>query len=269
MESTRILKFMHISVDDVNIMLKELSDKNYKTIYQHEIFNFLKSMHDQYGAVFSLYCFYQNPEDPLWTLSNMTDQYRNEFEKASSWLKFGFHAQHSSTKYNETVNPETALEHYTTFVDAVRKFAGSASIDRIPRIHYFMGNKEQTRKWKNAEYGVEGFLSADDTREVNGYLNANERSILEKYPFYYEAEEKLYFLKTNFRLERISNVHKELEVLSMAEAHDAQHSMRIIFTHENPLRQEQIQDRLEDCCRWALDNHYIFMYPMQFVRQIV
>jgi hypothetical protein len=261
------VNFMHISIDDVYGILKELNKEFYESIYQNEIFKFLKKMHDQYGAVFSLYCFSENTEDSTWTLYNMTNKFKLEFSNASSWLKFGFHAQKYNLNYDETITADDALKHYDFFVTAVKNFACNNSIDIIPRIHYFSGGIEHARAWKNTNNGVKGFLSADDKREINGYLNAEERDILEAKPYYYEAREKLYFFKTNLRLEKISDAYKSLEDINTNYFNAEKQNIQVIFTHEKFLYNEQIKNKIEDCCKWAIDNNYIFTYPMEYIQQ--
>ncbi|MEH7236375.1 hypothetical protein [Bacillus sp. JJ1562] len=90
-------KYMHLSTDDVIEMLKELSTGNYNSVWDHPIFGFFKAMHDKYGAVFSLYCF---NKDGSWNLSQMTTKFKDEFRKASSWFRFGFHAYEMASRYD-------------------------------------------------------------------------------------------------------------------------------------------------------------------------
>lgn len=260
-------KYMHISIDDVYFILKELTEGPYRSIFEHEVFKFFKDMHDSYGTVFSLYCFYRISEANEWTLSNMTDRFKEEFKDAASWLKFGFHSYNPIIKYNEMVEPEEALKHYNNIIDSIKHFAGPHSIDRIPRTHYFAGTVDIVRKWRDADCGAEGFLAADDNREFNYYLNAAERNLLQKQPGYFEPKEQLYFLKTEFRLENIADPYEVLELAKQDQSQADSHSIKIVFTHEKYLYEEEILDKIEASCRWAVDNNYVFAYPMENIRK--
>lgn len=255
-------KYMHISVDDVYFILKELDESSYKSIYEHKVFRFFKNMHDKYGAVFSLYCFYQNSETADWTLKAMTDRFKEEFKAAASWLKFGFHAYSSNIRYSETIEPAIALEHYKNVITAIRNFSVPASIDIIPRIHFFSGTIEGVRKWRDADNGVKGFLAADDTREVNYYLDALERNHLQNNAYYFEEKENLYFFKTNMRLEKISDSYEALEADKQNYLNLHNQKIKIIFTHEKYLYTQEMLTKIEDCCRWAINNNFIFDFPM-------
>jgi hypothetical protein len=269
MEREELLqKYMHISVDDINNILKELTEGTYDSIYEHEILKFFKKLHDAYGTVFSLYCFYENKETPTWSLKEVTDKFKHEFIEAASWLKFGFHGRNINLRYNETVDSNEALEDYNNFVNAVEHFADSCSIDVIPRIHFFAGTIEQAKKWRDAYKGAKGFLAADDIREVNSYLNADERGILEKHSFYFEPKERLYFFKTNLRLEKVEDPYKTLEDLKQNPLYVDQKNIKIIFTHERYLYDDAMLDKVEACCKWARDNNLSFTYPMEFLKNI-
>lgn len=255
-------KYMHISVDDIYFILKELDESSYKSIYEHKVFRFLKNMHDKYGAVFSLYCFYLNSETDEWTLKAMTNRFKAEFKDAASWLKFGFHAYNSNIRYNETIEPAIALEHYKAVITAIKNFSVPASIDVIPRIHFFAGTIECVRKWRDADNGVKGFLAADDNRDVNYYLDASERNHLQNNADYFEKKENLYFLKTNMRLEKISTPYEALESDKQNNLNLENQKIKIIFTHEKYLYTQEMLTKIEDCCRWAINNNFIFDFPM-------
>lgn len=258
---TPLHKYMHISIDDVYFILKELDEGSYKSLFEHRVFKFFKDMHDIYGAVFSLYCFYRTSDIDEWTLANMTDRFKEEFNTAASWLKFGFHSDNSVIKYNEMITPNEALEHYNNVINAIKNFAGADSIDRIPRIHYFAGSINIVRKWRDADNGVLGFLAADDNREFNYYLNVHERSLLLKYSDYFEAKEQLYFLKTNFRLENTADPYKTLKLAKQDKSQAGQQEIKIVFTHEKYLYIDEMLKKIEACCKWAVDNDFIFAYP--------
>jgi hypothetical protein len=258
-------KYMHISIDDVNTILKELTEGSFNSIYEHKVLRFFKELHERYGAVFSLYCYYENQETPEWTLENMTEGFKKEFEEAAVWLKFGFHALNSKTKYDDSINTEEAVKHYDSFIRLAEAFAGSSSIDIIPRIHFFAGTEEQARCWRDTKKGIKGFLSADDSRAVNAYLDEAERKFLEENSVYFEEKEELYFLRTNLRLEKVSDAYKALEEIKLNPTYEKQQNVKIIFTHECYLSDEAMLNKIEDCCKWAIQNEFAFEFPMNFL----
>jgi hypothetical protein len=85
------------------------------------------------------------------------------------------------------------------------------------------------------------------------------------YSDYFEPIEKLYFFKTNIRLENISEPYKLLETAKKNNSVPNQQAIKIIFTHEKYLYTQEILEKIEDCCRWAVDNHFVFTYPMDTI----
>ncbi|MEH7237318.1 hypothetical protein [Bacillus sp. JJ1562] len=257
-------KYMHLSSDDVIEMLKELSVGNYNSVWDHPIFGFLKAMHDKYGAVFSLYCFYT---DGSWNLSQMTTKFKDEFRKASSWLRFGFHAYEMASRYDNSISSADALNHYNLFLNAIKNFASPYCIDVMPRIHYYTGTIDSVRLWRDARVGVKGFLSADDTRAVVYYLNSLQRDSLVKCDDLYDPVERLYFVRTDVRLENHSNPISVLDSRKTDSTYAGQQNIQCVFTHEQYLYQESMKTKIENACKWALQNGYTFAFPMDYIQE--
>ena len=99
-------------------------------------------MHDTYGMIFSLYCFYT---DGTFTLSQCPSKYAAEFLENSSWLKFGFHGYGSENKY-DTQTQAKAAEHYELVVGNLYRICGGFdSIDRVIRAGYYTGNLDSIK----------------------------------------------------------------------------------------------------------------------------
>lgn len=87
---------MHISFDDTSTSISTLFSGNYSSIYNIQFFADLKSLHETYGACFSLYVYAEK-------LANVTDKFKTEFQDAKTWLKWNFHAL-DDKKYNNSIN---------------------------------------------------------------------------------------------------------------------------------------------------------------------
>lgn len=257
-------EYMHISIDDVIEILRELDVNDYKSIWEHPVFSFLKSLNQEYGAVFSLYCFYMS-KDGQWNLDQMSNQFKAEFEEASNWLRFGFHSYQYETKYgltNKKLSVQEAVNHYSLITNAICQFASSSVIDTVPRIHFYQGTREKTRAWRDTKNGIRGLLSADDARDEVYYLNQMQREKLIKSDDYFDSDEKLYFVHTDFRLENESNPIQKLQTIMQDINYSEQRQIHCIFTHEDKLNLETIKKKMNDCCNWAFSNGYEFLFPM-------
>ena len=168
------MSFMHISFDDVTTCFNNLKNNGYTSLYEEPFFNWLKTLHDNYGAKFSLYAY----NDSLTSLPNT---YAEEFLQAKDWLKIGLHATNSSSNFGSSTY-EQGKTAWNTFVDNVTRITGTyLSVDRMPRLHTFAGSEEALKGMRDANYGAIGFLSADDARnsyyfedEITTYLYSND-----------------------------------------------------------------------------------------------
>lgn len=77
-------------------MFKDLTDTNYKSIFQNNILSWVKSLHDEYGVIVTFYTMYESDD---FNLSQCPGKYKNKFIAKSNWLKFGFHTLNGKTSY--------------------------------------------------------------------------------------------------------------------------------------------------------------------------
>ena len=68
--------FMHISFDDVANCFKNLKNKSYDSLFDEPFFGWLRTLHNEYGAKFSLYAYYSD-------LRGVPSTYAAEFADAS------------------------------------------------------------------------------------------------------------------------------------------------------------------------------------------
>lgn len=84
-------------IDDFGASLRDVDANSPATLWDNDEFGWMKDMHDTYGTKFLLMLLYWEGYDihassSSWSLASMTDAYKSDFQSASDWLKFGFHA---------------------------------------------------------------------------------------------------------------------------------------------------------------------------------
>ena len=96
------MKKAYFYIDDVIWLFRDLTRKRPESAFDNEFLALLKEGHDKYGMKVQLNVFYRTDffygEDEF-TLSEMTDAYKEEFTAASDWLKFGFHSKQEFPDY--------------------------------------------------------------------------------------------------------------------------------------------------------------------------
>lgn len=259
-------KYMHISFDDVYLCLKDITDKEdiYTSVFENSMLADLKKLHDNYGAVFTLNCF---TEANSFDIENLPDKFQAELSGNSDWLKFSFHAQDANAKYTSD-DADSIISQYNKFTSAILNAAGTAdSIDRVVRLGYFTGSLENVKALQNCEYGIIGILTADDDRETNYYLNSATRNRLASCNKLYDADNDVYMLKSQTRLERIETGRDRRE--QFAKFHEMEVdgiNMLEIFTHE--WAYDSIRTTLTQYVKWAYNNRYEFDYAQNIINSL-
>lgn len=247
---------IHMSFDDVINSFDDITKNDYDSIFQNDFFGFLEELHEKYGAVFSLYVFYEN-EDQTFNLSDMSDKYVKEFKENSQWLKFGFHSLNSQKNYKK-VKKEEAKNDYNVVINELIRITGSKdSIDRVPRLHNFAASKGSVEGFKEGDLGITGLLGPDDKRLAYD-LNKEQTSYLYLYDFY--ENDEINYYKTDMRLENIEDIKSDFDK-HMSEIGDKDEDILVIFTHEYLLKDnENIKTKIEDIFNLASEKDYVFDY---------
>ena len=84
------MKKFCFTVDDNVRFFKEITERDYASIFEHPYLNMYKRLHDKYGLKIQLNLFY---EMPSFNLTEMTDKYAEEWRINSDWLKLSFHSK--------------------------------------------------------------------------------------------------------------------------------------------------------------------------------
>ncbi len=252
--------YMHISVDDVNWILKELkiNMNSYNSIFESPTFGFLKEMHDKYNAVFSLYLFNKGLDG--WELNEMTTKFKQEFIKHASWLKFGFHAKEDSSDYN-VQSKEDLLADYKQIINEIVRFANTMNVDTIPRFHVFGANRDSQFYLQENKVLFEGMLTADDNRALNGGLSNDALELVRNVDYFYDESTDLYYVRSEKRME---NIVTDKFVQQLNDMRDDVNNNQIYayFLHETFLKTDSGKKLVEIACKWSFDRHIRFDFPM-------
>lgn len=248
--------YMHISIDDTISMLRELTESNYTSIFENPRLSFYKLMHDKYGSCFSFYLFYQNSAN-TYNISQMPTKYKAEFIANSSWLKFGFHGIDAVIDYN-TISTSDMVLQYNQIINQIIRFSSVANLDVIPRFSMFAGNTVNLIELK--KHGILGLLTADDNRVLSAGLNETERNIVQNSDDYFNYENKLYYIRSEYRLDLATN-ETVINQLNSLKNNIDNNNVYEMFFHEGKESNQEGKDMIEAMCKWSYDNRIRFDFP--------
>ena len=127
-------------IDDVIWVFRDLTRQKPKNLFDNPFLALLKEAHDKYGLKVQLNLFYQTDlyyGNDIFTLSEMTDAYKEEWDASSDWLKFGFHARQEFPDYPYiNADYDHVYGDYKMIENEVIRFAGKNIMAKATTPHW-------------------------------------------------------------------------------------------------------------------------------------
>ena len=275
-------KYMHISFDDVSHSLLRLKNDSYTSLYDESFFAWLKTLHDTYGAKFSLYTYIN-------VLEQVPDTYKDDFAEAKDWIKIGLHAEDAASSYADVnLTYDNGRTIWKRFAENVFRITGTYdSIDRMPKLENSAGTLEILKGMRDADldseykYGAIGFL-VDNADSNAYYLDAETWNTLRTNDFYIdgisaepissddEATTGFVFVSTDIILGNLDAdpVKRQEQYVAATSLHSC-----LTFMHEGQFYNENgfiddtegntelLKRQVEELCQFANSNGIKFNYP--------
>ncbi|MBQ3022929.1 MAG: hypothetical protein IJD91_06385 [Clostridia bacterium] len=133
-------------IDDVLWVFRDLTREKPASLFDNEYMAMLKKAHDEYGVKTQLNAFYKTSfwyGDDEFSLSDMTDVYKKEWEEASDWLRIGFHSKEEWPDY-PYINADYSLvnNNFNLIRNEVIRFAGEKSFAMCALPHWAPMSRE-------------------------------------------------------------------------------------------------------------------------------
>ncbi|MDY0166945.1 MAG: hypothetical protein RBS80_10400 [Thermoguttaceae bacterium] len=137
-------KRYRVVIDDNSFFLRDITQKNYDSLFDCFYLKMLKDLHEKYGAMFTLNIYYTTGDD--WNLSQFPDKYRDEWRENASWLRLAFHAHADKPDRPYQDAPvEKLLADLDQVNEQILRFAGPETFSHPAVIHWGMTRPEA---WK-------------------------------------------------------------------------------------------------------------------------
>ena len=135
-------------IDDVIFCFKELAEQKPKSIWDHFYFAAFREAHEKYGLKVQMNVFYRNDfyygaHGAEFTLAQMPDTWKHEFQAAKDWLRFGFHSYSEFPDYPWiNASYEDVVWMWKTTTREVERFAGPGMFAKAVTPHWGPMSKE-------------------------------------------------------------------------------------------------------------------------------
>ena len=144
--------------DDVIWLFRDLTRQRPKSLFDNPFLKVMKEAHDKYGMKVQLNCFYRLDffyGTDEFTLKEMTDAYKAEWQANKDWLKLGFHSLQEFPDY-PFINAD--YKDMTRVLDLIggeiRRFAGEGVFAKGAIVHWGTCSKDACRALKNAGFDI-------------------------------------------------------------------------------------------------------------------
>lgn len=139
-------KTTYFFIDDVIWVMRDLTRQRPKSLFDNPFMAPLKEAHEKYGFKVQLNLFYRTDffyGNDEFTLSEMTDAYKQEWEANSDWLKLAFHAKQEFPDYPYVnASYQDLKDNFELIVGEIKRFAGAKSVSYVVCPHWLPISKE-------------------------------------------------------------------------------------------------------------------------------
>ena len=146
-------KLAYFFIDDTIWTLRDVARQHPDSIFESAFLKMLKTAHDKYGLTVQMNLFYRTDffyGSDEWTLSEMPDCYKAEFEANADWLRFAFHAKQEFPDYPyPNARYEDLYADYKLIHGEVKRFAGEACWSDSFVMHWGAVSKEGCKALKD------------------------------------------------------------------------------------------------------------------------
>lgn len=165
------MKRFVFTVDDNIRFLQDLTKRHYDSIFDHPYLAVYLRLHKKYQLKVQLNLFY---EGNGFDLSQMTDEYKNEWVENADWLKLSFHSK------LENVNPYINSQYQEVFEDCqnvqreIIRFATDKALGKTTTVHYCQTTDDGIKAlYDNGVRGLLG-LYGKESAPMTSYQNNEE-----------------------------------------------------------------------------------------------
>lgn len=147
------MKSFCFTVDDNIRFLKELTNGQYASIFEHPYLAMYNRLHKKYGVKVQLNLFYEMND---FDLSMMPSKYSSEWQKNAYWLKMSFHSRKENVLPYQTSSYDEIYEDCLRVQNEILRFAAKDSLALTTTVHYCQCTKAGVKAL--ADNGVRGLL---------------------------------------------------------------------------------------------------------------
>lgn len=200
------MKTVCFTLDDNIRFLEELTRQDCRRLDEHPYIALLQHLHEEYGAKFQLNMFFSYAKGGF-SLADVPERFREEFENKSGWLKLSFHSAYNEPAFPyDGADAQTVLNDFDAVCRQLSRVAGPKSLGRTTTLHYVCATQETMRALRGR--GMLGFVAmayeTSGRESLRYHLSDEQARTLRKNDWIYDAQTDLSFIRNQLIIDRVS-----------------------------------------------------------------
>lgn len=147
------MKNFCFTVDDNIRFLKEITQRQYKSMFEHPYLAMYRRLHEEFDLKVQLNLFYRMKD---FDLSQVSDAYYEEWKENSDWLKLSFHSELENVRPYENSGYQEVYDDCKRVNEQIKRFASSAALASTTTVHYCLLTKDGVKAMEDND--VSGLL---------------------------------------------------------------------------------------------------------------
>ena len=250
------------SIDDNSFFLRDIAQKQYRSLFDCFYLKMLRKLHKEYGVKFTVNIYYTTGDD--FSLPQFPDRYQGEWRDNSDWMKLAFHAYaNEPARPYQDAPPEKLIADLDLVNEQIYRFAGEEAYAPPTVIHWGMTRQSALKPlYDRGVRALSGYF-----RMMGGKWDVNYRwddlhsEYLSRHDAWKDFESGIVFSRVDIvcnsvPLDKIvGTLEPQTKDPNTAEIID-------LFTHEQyfwPFYRNYLADhpeRLDVAIRWATEHGY-------------
>lgn len=250
------------SIDDNSFFLRDIAEKNPKSLFDGFYLKMLRDLHKKYGVKFTVNIYYTTGKD--FNLTQFSDRYKSEWHDNTDWMRLAFHAYaNDPDRPYEDAPPEKLIADLDQVAEQIRRFAGEEAYAPPTVIHWGMTRHSAFKPLYDRGVRVLSgyFAKMSGKWDVNYRWDDEHSEYLSRHDAWKDFESGIVFSRVDIVCNSVP-VNKIVSTLEPLTKDPNTAEIMDLFTHEQyfwPFYRNYLPDhpqRLDMAIRWVTEQGY-------------
>ena len=252
------------SIDDNSFFLRDLHQKQYKSLFDCFYLKMLQDLNKKYGTKFTLNIYYTTEDG--FDISQLSDRWKGQFRDNAGWMRLAFHAYaNMPNRPYQNARPEKLCADFDKVAAQIHRFAGEEAYAPPTVIHWGMTLHEAFKPlYERGVRALSGYFERNRSTgkfDVNYQWDELHSGWIQRHDAFKDFESGIVFSKIDIVVNTVK-IDKILPTLEPVAADPNKNEIMDLFTHEQyfwPFYHNYLPDhpqRMDKTLRFVTERGY-------------